>query len=802
MTKNYKCDFCQKVFIQKIDHYRHISKKNACVRIDQLINILHPTDEHKNPSIGLKTIFTYCLNVLRDNEHLTGDKALRTLSHFLDLKLLEKRFGPNPDQINIDDYDYKFEDIEDDQVEEVKTKLLKYVRFSNLSPVEENGIVSRMKYIWQYILSSHPSTRNIFLYGRNFEVQNQSTYKKIIDKLNSFNFDSIEDDILGEIYEEVIKDVMIGKTLGQFFTPTHVKKLMVSLVNPQLFQDGTMETIFDPAMGTGGFLITSLRHIITQSRANNINIDWAFASNHGLGGREAEPDTFQLAVSNMLISSGHMFNVLEQGDSIRSPITNKYDVILANPPFGIKGLTYDDIRLNHSKLSIVEYLPIKSDSAVPLFLQVIIRSLKINGRCSVVLPNGKELYNDSSELLSIRKYLMKTCELQEVIYLPAKTFTHTSIKTCILYFHKREEGENVMKTQITYNSKNVNKEIKREYIFKPEHKTIKVKFTEYNQKVDDRKELLEVNMEDIEQHNYSLNYTDYLQGEEVKYNEEVEIRTLGEVCDFLSKSKRQASYGQEKGKYPFFKSSLKVNSFVDEADYNDESIIIGTGGSANIKYGVKFSCSTDNFILKSSKVLIKYIYYYLYNNIYILQRGFSGVGLEHISKPFIQSIKIPIPSIEKQREMVEYCENNDRLIKQLERDIETNKRNSELFINDILNNRDLNNDNEEKQETEDTQSISILNEMNNQGSSNSLSSASYLSQMASLQPTPTQSTTPITPKQPITPTQPITQPTTPSNKSIDKMKVDELRVECKIRGIKNYSKLNKQSLIELLNKGV
>ena len=175
-----------------------------------------------------------------------------------------------------DDFKYNFDDVEDNQVEEFREQLLRYVRFSNLSPVNENGIVSRMKYIWDYILSVHPSTCNIFLRGRGFEIQNQSTFKKIIDKLNSFNFDNIEDDILGEIYEEVIKDIMIGKTLGQYFTPTHVKKLMVELVNPQLFSDGTMETIFDPAMGTGGFLITALRHIIKQSRkdcSDEIKID-------------------------------------------------------------------------------------------------------------------------------------------------------------------------------------------------------------------------------------------------------------------------------------------------------------------------------------------------------------------------------------------------------------------------------------------------------------------------------------------------------------------------------------------------
>ena len=78
--------------------------------------------------------------------------------------------------------------------------------------------------------------------------------------------------MLGQAYEDVIKDIMTGKVLGQFFTPTPIKSLMIDLINPQLKQDGTMETIFDPAMGTGGFLITSLRHIMKQAKVNQLQL--------------------------------------------------------------------------------------------------------------------------------------------------------------------------------------------------------------------------------------------------------------------------------------------------------------------------------------------------------------------------------------------------------------------------------------------------------------------------------------------------------------------------------------------------
>jgi len=163
------------------------------------------------------------------------------------------------------------------------------------------------------------------------------------------------------------------------------------------------------------------------------------------------------------------------------------------------------------------------------------------------------------------------------------------------------------------------------------------------------------------------------------------VKTLGEVCKFLPKSKRQASYGEKKGRYPFYTSSQTCSKYCDEYDYEEECLIVGTGGNANIKYSSKFSCSTDNFIIKINQGLnVKYIYYYLSINIEILQKGFVGVGLQHISKEYINNIKIPIPSLERQQEIVKYCEYNDTLIKQLEKEIEYNKNQAKQFIIDIV----------------------------------------------------------------------------------------------------------------------
>ena len=410
MPKQYTCELCKKIFNQKCDYNKHINKKAPCITLNEMLEINKSIVENTDTKRILTNIFDKCLNALRDNEGLTGDKALRNMSYLLILKLIEPYMG---NKIDIDEYDYDFSHIDDDNVSEHKSKLLEIVRFSKLLQEKEDNIPTNIKHLWDDILSSHPSTKNIFLKGKGFDIKHKSTYIKIIKILN--DLPETEQDILGDAYEETIKTIMTGKVLGQFFTQPLVKKIMVELINPQIYPDGKIDSCCDPTMGTGGFLIEYMREILKQARIKNIKPDWDFIKNEGIYGKEIEPDTYQLAVSNMLISSGYMFEKLDRGDSIREPILRKFDNILANPPFGIKGLKYDDFDSSHKN----EYVPIKTDNAVSLFIQAIIYMLKINGKCAVVLPDGQDLFSkNNATLVAIREYLLKTCDLKEIIYLP------------------------------------------------------------------------------------------------------------------------------------------------------------------------------------------------------------------------------------------------------------------------------------------------------------------------------------------------------------------------------------------------
>ena len=659
-SKSYTCELCKKVFAQKCDFTRHKDKKAPCISLEEMEQISKAKQACIDSKAQLISVFQSCLNILRDGgEGITGEKALKNLSYLLVLKIIEPYIG---NEINIDNYEYDFASHFDETVVELnKNRLLTIVRFSNLSIEKEENIPELLKYLWDIILSVNPSTKNIFLKNKGFDIRYQTTYKKLFNKLNSIDFSQFEYDIMGDAYEEIFQNIMTGKVLGQFFTPPKLKLMMVKLINPQIKDDGTIETCCDPTMGTGGFLKTYLFHILEQAKVKAIEPNWDFITTQGLYGKELEPDTYKYAVSNMLISSGHMFQHLGLGDSIREPITQKFDNILANPPFGIGGLKYDDFE---SSLRNV-YIPIKTDNAISLFIQAIIYMLKINGKCALVLADGQDLFSKANKtLVTVREYLMKTCDLKEIIYLPSGIFTYTSIKTCVFYFVKKREGTDVLETKIK--SSKTKKE-NREYDFSKTHQTSKVAFYDFNpyegQGEGVKHLLVEVPIDKIVSNSYSLNYTEYMKDDSVedKYEECILVKTLGEVCDFQNGSQLDKKYIVE-GNIPIFGGGVKNVGFHNANNRNgNETIVCGTGypGYVNFNYGKPFWAS-QCFTMKSKNIHImtdKFLYYY---SKIVLENEFmskqKGTAQKFIRFNQITDVKIPIPSLEKQKTIVSYLD--------------------------------------------------------------------------------------------------------------------------------------------------
>ena len=140
-----------------------------------------------------------------------------------------------------------------------------------------------------------------------------------------------------------------------------------------------------------------------------------------------------------------------------------------------------------------------------------------------------------------------------------------------------------------------------------------------------------------------------------------------ELFNFDKKSKIKAGDGFKlgEGKYPFYTSSNVLSKSIDEFLFEKESLILGTGGLASIHYcNEKFAVSTDCFVTQpknSKQVFPKYVYYYLSGNIHILENGFKGAGLKHISKDYLENIEIPVIDLPIQQKIANILDKADEI---------------------------------------------------------------------------------------------------------------------------------------------
>ena len=670
---NYNCEHCGHQFKQKIDLQRHLTKKNGCIPVIQIIEKKEQQTTMNGKIQELHSLFKTCLDVLRnDAEHLIGDEALNELSHFLILKQSEKHIENG----SIDIYNLElYKDGIKKYGNEKFLEYLEYVKFSKLTeyvkiPEKESNIKKIFdEFLWKEVLSKHPKFKDVFEDGKKSFIKESTTIKKIVIALSSIDFNNYDYDILGEAYESIFVDAVFGaggnkkSELGQFFTPPKVKKLLVNLVNPKLKDNGEIESVLDPASGTGGILNTIIKHFKQFEKSNQITsekIRQQLIKN--IYGIEIKGKIYNLCLSNMLINTGEILPNVICADSIRKFHNIKVDNIIANPPFSVT-INYDELLTSLGSLEILDnYIPIKTGgkNSEVLFLQMMIHCLNINGRCASVMLDGQKMYGSSSGYDKVREYLMKSCDLHEVILCPAGTFTSTASKTCILFFTKKKERKDVVDISGT----------KRILKFCKSHSTKKVKFYDFNPDTEEKHFIKEVDINEIASKKYSLNYTEYgIEEEENNDEEDIEWLELNEVCDMSIKGNTH-SKEIKSGIYPFYKASVSNPSGTHNEycfDGNEYILFVKSGGSSSkplsLTQGIgkvflvngKTCGNTEVVkIINKSNISIKYLYYYLrFEQINIQKLAKYSTNLGHINMKKFEKFKIPILSIEKQNKIVE-----------------------------------------------------------------------------------------------------------------------------------------------------
>ena len=147
-----------------------------------------------------------------------------------------------------------------------------------------------------------------------------------------------------------------------------------------------------------------------------------------------------------------------------------------------------------------------------------------------------------------------------------------------------------------------------------------------------------------------------------------------DICTFYPKSKIKAGEGMTHGRFPFYTSSNTLNKYLNSYQIEEDGIILGTGGNASIHYcSGRFSASTDCLVIcsKNPDIYNEYLYYYLLNSIHILENGFRGAGLKHISKKYIEDIEINyIPDVNIQKKIINIINKSKILINKRKEQIE------------------------------------------------------------------------------------------------------------------------------------
>ena len=265
----------------------------------------------------------------------------------------------------------------------------------------------------------------------SFDIKNPQKHKEILEILNAVNMADVDCqmDILGWVYEQHLRTgSSAARDLGQFFTDRFICEYMTELCKPGFKSAGVPESVCDPSMGTGGYLTAFIKYF--KKHHADKPIDWSVQQKE-IHGCDTDPKVAAVSRLNLFMETGgnRTTNLLTH-DSLYGDLTQTgYDIILANMPFGLKGIKHAEC------CERVKALKIRGTKSEPLFLQLMMVSLNMGGRCAVVVPDGM-LVNSSSCHNDTRKYLLDHFDLKRVIKMKGQFFMNTGIQPSILFFEK------------------------------------------------------------------------------------------------------------------------------------------------------------------------------------------------------------------------------------------------------------------------------------------------------------------------------------------------------------------------------
>ena len=260
----------------------------------------------------------------------------------------------------------------------------------------------------------------------------------ILDRIHQLKNEEVDDThmfTLSQVYEGLLQKMgEKNNDGGQFFTPREIIRVVVQVIDPR-----PGKRVYDPCCGTGGFLAQAYHYMNEKAESGS---DIEALKTQTFFGRKKENLVYPIALANLVLHGidephiwhGNTLTGLEVYGDLFSGTQPLFDVVLTNPPFG--GKEGKDARTRFAY---------KTGSTQVLFLQHVIDSLVLGGRCGIVMDEGVLFRTNETAFVQTKRKLLNECNLWCIVSLPPKVFMNAGAasKTNLLFFTKGESTKEI-----------------------------------------------------------------------------------------------------------------------------------------------------------------------------------------------------------------------------------------------------------------------------------------------------------------------------------------------------------------------
>ena len=254
-------------------------------------------------------------------------------------------------------------------------------------------------------------------------VQSGYNLREVINRIDELRFRThAEKHEMSHLYESKIQNMgNAGRNGGEYYTPRPLITTIVKVVAPKIG-----DRIFDGAVGSAGFLCEAFDYLKNSKALTTKETE--ILQKRTFYGKEKKSLAYIIGTMNMILHGIEAPNIVHT-NTLAENIADiqekdRYDVVLANPPFGGK-----------ERAEVQQNFPIKTGETASLFMQHFIKVLKAGGKAGIVIKNTF-LSNTDNASIALRKLLLESCNLHTVLDLPGGTFTGAGVKTVVLFFEK------------------------------------------------------------------------------------------------------------------------------------------------------------------------------------------------------------------------------------------------------------------------------------------------------------------------------------------------------------------------------